>query len=178
MKDAGQEDYLLFRVQGGSLPMTKSRAQLSGLRFTSWRPNSLRLKPPGQGVHFAVWWGLHELRVFRSQQYSVLLVRDGKRIVHRSCVMPAWFRWPFMDDQDIHISDTWTHPDYRGRGIAAFSARLIVAHAVPTQTVWYATQEWNEPSLAVCRSLGMEPVGRAVRTERLGLRLLGSLVVP
>lgn len=154
MKGADDRDFLLFRAPGSSITSTQPSRELHGLRFTLWRPSPLNPIPPGQRIHYAAWWGLHEARVFRSRRYAVLLVRDGERVVHRSCIMPAWFRWPFMDAEDIHISDTWTDPDYRGRGIAAFAARLIVAHAEPTQTVWYATQEWNEPSLAVCRSLG------------------------
>lgn len=177
MERAKAEEFLLFRTPGSSTHLPISRKELHGLRFNLWRPSCFRHMPPGQGIRFAAWWGLHKARVFRSRRYAVLLVRDGERIVHRTCIMPAWFRWPFMDPDDIHISDTWTDPDYRGRGIATFAARLIVARAEPTQTVWYATQKLNEPSLAVCRSLGMEPAGTATRTRRLGIRLFGSLVV-
>jgi RimJ/RimL family protein N-acetyltransferase len=177
MKSADEEDYLIFRVRGGSLPMPQPKTELNGLRFSIWEPNRFSLKPPGQAAYFVAWWGLHESRVFKNRNYSVLIVRDGDRVVHRTCVMPAWFRWPFMSPEDIQISDTWTDVDYRGRGIAAAAAGLVVARSAPEQYVWYSTQVSNEPSLAVCRSVGMDQVGRAMRTHRLGLRLLGSLEV-
>lgn len=169
------EEFLLFRAQGGSLPLATPSPCLSSLRFSAWRPTLRHPRPPEHPARFGVWWALHEARVFRSRQYSVVLVRDGDRIVHRSCVMPAWFRWPFMASTDLQISDTWTDPEYRGRGIASFAARLVVARADPSQTIWYATSASNVSSLAVCRSLGMESAGRAIRAKRLGLRVLGSL---
>mgnify|MGYP003610416714 CR=1 FL=1 len=165
-------------MQGGSFPSQEPPAHIDGLQFRVWRPSALQLRPPAQGAHFAAWWGLHQARVFKSRQYSVLLAREleCKRVIHRTCVMPAWFRWPFMHTNDIQISDTWTHPDYRGRGIASFAAGMVVRQADGTQTVWYATQESNASSLSVCRTLGMQPVGTAVRTDRFGFRILGSLV--
>ncbi len=178
MRRAENEVYLIFRADGGSITLDELPTQVNRLRFTVWRPGVLHFKPPSQQLrNTLVWWGLHQTRVFRSRQYSVLLVRDGQRIVHRSCIMPAWFRWPFMGTDDIQITATWTEPDQRGRGIATLAAQMIVADAQPGQTVWYATRELNESSVAVCRSAGMEPAGTAFRTQRLGLRSLGSLVI-
>ena len=75
----------------------------------------------------------------------------------------------------MHISNTSTDPDYRGRGLAVEAARHIIDSADPSRTVWYASQTTNTPSLSVGRRSGMEEVGRAIRTKRLGLRLLGRL---
>lgn len=178
MRLADNDTYLIFRAHGGSTTLDELSTQANGLRFTFWRPGLVRLNPPGQPLrNTLVWWGLHQTRVFRSRQYSVLLVREDQRIVHRSCIMPAWFRWPFMDSNDVQIAATWTEPDRRGRGIATLAAQIIVACAQPDQTVWYSTRELNESSVAVCRSAGLEPAGTAFRTQRLGLRSLGSLVM-
>ena len=178
MRRADDATYLIFRASGGSPGIDDLRSQVGRLDFGVWRPDLLHLKVPSLPVwNSLAWWGLHQARLFHSRQYSVLLVRDGQRIVHRSCIMPAWFRWPFMDTDDIQITATWTEPDQRGRGIATLAAQIIVATARPDQTVWYATRELNRSSVAVSRSAGMELAGTAFRTKRFGLRPLGSLVV-
>lgn len=169
-----EAEYIVFRKPGGGQGQGAALAPISGLRVELWRP-SLGIVPPEQSVRFATWWAFHQAGMFRSRTYGVLLVFDGERVVHRSCVMPAWFRWPFMAKNDVHISDTSTAPDYRGRGIAVAAARRIIDVADPSRNVWYATQTNNAASLSVGRRSGMEQVGRAIRTKRMGLRLLGRL---
>ena len=171
---SGEADYIVFRAAGAGGATAKLTEPISELSVEIWRP-SQGIVPPRQSPGFAAWWAFHRIGLFQSGTYGVLLVRDAERVVHRSCVMPAWFRWPFMQAGDIQSSDTMTDPDYRGRGIAVAAARRIIAVAHPSRAVWYASQTTNEASLAVGRRAGMEPVGRAIRTRRMGVRILGQL---
>lgn len=173
-KRAAEPAYEVFARRGGGQGPSALGGPLADCRVQTWRP-SHGVWPPEQGAHFGVWWACHRLGVFRSGLYGVMLVLDGDRVVHRSCLMPSWFRWPFMAPGDVHISDTMTDPDYRGRGIAVEVARRVISATDPSRTVWYAAPESNDASIAVARRAGMEPVGRAVRTRRLRIRLLGSL---
>ena len=178
MRPTEDDAYLIFRAQGGSVALGEIPSSINGLQFTVWRPGMTRVSPYGQPLrNDFLRWALHYAGVFRSRQYSVLIVRDGQRIVHHSCVMPAWFRWPFMEASDIQISDTWTEPDQRGRGIATFAAKFVVARADPDQGVWYVTREFNEPSVHVSQAVGMRLMGTAFRRNRMGLRSMGTLVI-
>jgi RimJ/RimL family protein N-acetyltransferase len=57
------------------------------------------------------------------------------------------------------------HPDSWGRGYATEAARAVLdrAFAEGLVEVYAVVRPGNEPSLAVCRRLGMEPLGRTRR---------------
>src|SRR5437868_9514403 len=90
-----------------------------GMRVVLWRPSPLEATPPGvKGVAFKIWWAFHHFRIFANRAYALMLIYDGDRLVHRSGVYPRYFRFPFMSDQDLQIGNTWTDPQYRGKGLA------------------------------------------------------------
>ena len=57
------------------------------------------------------------------------------------------------------------HPDSWGRGYATEAARAVVDRAFDDGLleVYAVVRPGNEPSLAVCRRLGMQPLGRTTR---------------
>lgn len=57
------------------------------------------------------------------------------------------------------------HPDSWGRGYATEAARAVVQQAFEDglPKVYAVVRPGNEPSMAVCRRLGMEPLGRTTR---------------
>jgi RimJ/RimL family protein N-acetyltransferase len=143
-----------------------------------WQPGLSRIVPPSLGLKFALWWALHWLRFFRNRHYSVLLIRSNGRIVHRTCLIPRYFRWPFMADQDLQVSSTWTHPEHRRRGLAAFALQFATTKwARDGRKLWYVTHDDNVSSLAVCHKIGFRLRDQATRTERFGLRIFGQLVL-
>ncbi len=85
-----------------------------------------------RGVSFYVWRAFHAAHVFANRDYALLVIYDGDRLVHRSCVFPRYPRFPFMRDDDLQIGDIWTDPDYRGQGLAT---RAIAEGGVAHGTV-------------------------------------------
>ncbi len=74
------------------------------------------------------------------------------------------------------------HPDCWGHGYATEAARAVVAHAfgAGVPEVYAVVRPGNEPSLAVCRRLGMQPLGRMRRwydVELEAFRLMAPPVV-
>ena len=57
------------------------------------------------------------------------------------------------------------HPDSWGRGYATEAARAVVDRAFDggLPEVYAVVRPGNDPSLAVCRRLGMQPLGRTTR---------------
>jgi len=168
-------EYLVFASDGAI--MTRSEVG-SGYWTQLWRPSMTRVIPPTLGPRFVLWWLLHYMGAFRNRDYSVVLIGEGDRVVHRSCIVPAYFRWPFMKSSDCQVSSTWTHPDYRGRGLA--TAGLMEAMrmcAKPGRRFWYVSRAANVASIAVCRKAGFSLVGHARRTKRMGTNMLGQLII-
>ncbi|MEX5721303.1 GNAT family N-acetyltransferase [Geodermatophilus maliterrae] len=74
------------------------------------------------------------------------------------------------------------HPDSWGHGYATEAARTVVEEAFGAglPEVYAVVRPGNEPSLAVCRRLGMEPLGRMRRwydVELEAFRLMAPPVV-
>jgi RimJ/RimL family protein N-acetyltransferase len=74
------------------------------------------------------------------------------------------------------------HPDSWGRGYATEAARSVIARAFEAglPEVYAVVRPGNEASIAVCRRLGMAPLGRLRRwydVELEAFRLIAPLVV-
>ena len=74
------------------------------------------------------------------------------------------------------------HPDSWGHGYATEAARAVVQRAFEDglPEVYAVVRPGNEPSMAVCRRLGMAPLGRMRRwydVEREAFRLMAPVVV-
>jgi GNAT superfamily N-acetyltransferase len=60
-------------------------------------------------------------------KYTIYYVYDGDRIIHYSYVFGPNFRFTYMSKDDLSIGPIWTHPMYRGQGIAPTVFRYICA---------------------------------------------------
>jgi hypothetical protein len=153
--------------------------EANGHRVERWRPSLRALCPPTLSRKRALWSCAHYLRLFHNRDFGALyIVRDGVGIVHRSCIIPACFRWPFMGADDIQISSTWPAPTYRGRGLATTALLQVLAvwHKAGRR-FWYLARAENGASIAVCRKAGFVLASEAIRTSCLGSRLLGQFVL-
>lgn len=125
---------------------------------------------------YTVWWVFHYLRIFRNDQYKIFLLREGERILHRSCVFPPYFRFPFMGPDDVQVGDIWTAESSRGQGKGTRMLRYIV-HAHAERRVWYLCEADNVASVNLALSGGMKLYARGRREGRLGVGLLGRFVI-
>ncbi len=74
------------------------------------------------------------------------------------------------------------HPDSWGHGYATEAARAVIQRGFEAglPEVYAVVRPGNEPSLAVCRRLGMDPLGRMTRwygVELEAFRLMAPVVV-
>jgi RimJ/RimL family protein N-acetyltransferase len=144
-----------------------------------WTPSVRQPVPPGLPAYpWAAWTAMHYLRAFHNRLYAIYLVSAAGRLVHRSCVLPAWYRLPFMAAQDVQIAATHTAPDARGQGLARAAVSAIVARfRAPGRTIWYFADADNHASLRVIEQCGFTYAGEGARTRRHGLALLGQFVI-
>jgi len=127
-------------------------------------------------IRWLVWRLADVTHVFRNRDYGVHVVSDGSgHPVHRACIFPAFFRFPFMAPHDIQIGDVWTDGPWRGRGIAAWSIGEIVRrYGCPGRAVWYLTEQANEASVRVIEGAGFGLQGIGGRIPVLGIGKLGQ----
>ena len=145
-----------------------------------WAPRGFAVRPAGLGFRpFAIWSVVfHHGRIFRNRGYQLVLIRKEGELVHRSCIFPGYFRFPFMARQDLQVGDTWTAPSERGRGLARWAlATAIERLATDGKNIWYICDDDNAASQGVARKAGMKLVGRGSRTRRFGVNLLGHFQI-
>lgn len=143
-----------------------------------WEPSWRKLLPPRSPRYpFLAFWMFHQLRVFKNRDYRVLFIQEDDRVVQRCCILPAFFRYPFMRSGDLNIS-TWTHPDYRRRGLASRTLRkAIKCSSQPFRRIWYITREANAASIRLAEGCEFIFFGTGKRVATFGPRVLGRFVV-
>ena len=146
-----------------------------GLALQCWRPTLRRPLPPELPlVPFGVWSAFHFLGLFATRDYFILRIRHGSRPVHRTCVVPAHWRFPFMAPGDLQAASLWTHPDWRGRGLGLAALGEVPRHLeAPGRTLWYMVHEDNRASIRLAEKAGLALWGTGGVVERWGIRLLG-----
>jgi len=162
-------------------PKTSIR-QINNLTYSVdlWRPRLNKIFPRGLSeIKFFVWWLLHHLRIFSNRDYCVLMILDkDKKLIHRSCVFPRYFRFPFMRHNDLQIGDTFTDGKCRGQGFATYAIlKITESLKMENRNFWYITDNNNKPSVRVIESCGFNKVGYGERTKRFGAKFLGSFVL-
>lgn len=171
--------YFFYAHNAGAKPL-QDPAPLDGhYSCVLWQPAISSLVPAGISMTpFAAWWAFHYLRLFSNRDYAMLVIFDGDQVVHRSGVFPGYFRFPFMAKDDLQIGDTWTLPECRGRGLAAFAIQKILSACwKPGRRFWYVVEQGNAASIHVVEKTGFVKIGAGTRTKRLGLRALGAYVI-
>ncbi|NDC39483.1 MAG: N-acetyltransferase [Proteobacteria bacterium] len=171
-------NYIIFRRRPQD-PNPETLSAPANLSLQIWRPTLTEPFPRGMpGWQTAVIWLIFQKTgVFASRSYAIVLIRQGAKIVHRSYIFPAFFRFPFMADTDVQVGDTWTAPLWRGHGLARLALQQASNQAANEgRTIWYVSDELNASSTRVARSCGFQLYARGERTARWGLRFFGAYV--
>ena len=171
-----READVLFFVFDETCALTGDPLAPPDYHVARWRPSARCLVPGGAaGGRWVVWAAFHYLKVFSGSDYSVIEIRRGGTVVHRSSLFPRYFRFPFMHPSDLQVGDTWTDPTERRRGLARVALRTAVDLArARGRRLWYLTTVENRASIAVAEAVGMRRAGLGRRKARLGMRAFGA----
>ena len=169
--------FLFFRKSLS--PPAPAEAPPPGLTVEFWRPGPWRLRPPGAPATPFLAWGLfHLLRVFASREYAQVLIYEQGRLVHRTCLLPAHYRFPFMAPGDLQTAGIGTHPDRRGAGRGLIALHEVFRrHQHPQRVLWYMVREDNLASIRLAEKGGFHLCGHGLKTALLGVGLLGCFQI-
>jgi GNAT superfamily N-acetyltransferase len=156
--------FLFFHtpLDPGSPTGSPAPRDLPGFTFEAWRPGLRQLRPAGFPAQPFLAWGLfHHLRLFASRDYRILALRAGGALVHRTCLLPAHFRFPFMRPGDLQAAAIWTRPDCRGLGLGQLMLeRALELSRRPGRLMWYMVREDNPASIRLAEKAGFLLAGR------------------
>lgn len=144
-----------------------------------WQPSLFSIKPKGLPIYpFLIWWCFYYLKIFRNKNYFIFLVRDKERVVHRTCVFPPFFRFPFMSKGDVQVGDILTVAEYRGKGLASYV--LSMAKKLTNLSeggVWYVVENDNAISQKVARNNGFRLFGSGEKKVVFSLNILSRYII-
>jgi RimJ/RimL family protein N-acetyltransferase len=151
-------------------------------RCAVWTPPIVPILPrnlpgPVLKARFLFRWSLHRFHIFAGRESGALLIYHRQHLIHYSGFTPRYWRFPFIADGDFQIGDTWTDPEYRGKGLALFAVRKLVGMLErPGRRIWYVVESRNYPSIRVVEKAGFELVAEGLHLLPFGLTLAGSYV--
>lgn len=139
-----------------------------GLKALFWYPSLKNFIPPNKSKKYFFYWLFKYLRIFKNTDYASLLIYRNEKVVSSLLIVPAYFKWPFMKNNDVQFTFVITDPDYRGKGIAEQALRIAIEKFYkPGRTFWYLTDSDNHSSLRLCSKLGFSFQGYAKRSSFL-----------
>lgn len=144
-----------------------------GSRPIWWTPSWTRIFPPHHWQPwFLLYWLLDRLRLFKNAHYAVLLIQDDSgRFIHRTCIYPAWSRFPFMGRSDVQLGYMFTAPSARRKGLASYALTQCFERLNGRAgQVFFITDAGNTPAHRLASNFGFEPMAtaRKVPLDRLG----------
>ena len=147
-----------------------------------WQKNGLTIVKPvlrnlgfaAQYRPFAAWCIYHFGRVFINDRFMMVACFKDGRMVHRTCVFPGFYKFPFMDKNDLQLGDIWTREDHRGKGLASRAIGYVLSLSDFKDTIfWYVVEPGNTESIRLAEKHGFAVSCSAEKKKRLGLSFLG-----
>ena len=115
--------YLIFRKNLMEIKGSANSEPASihtSYEFKTFTPHRLHLIPNGVNKSLTfILWAILYLAIWkrRGKDFEYYLVYDGEKLIHYSIVLPQYYRFPFMGNNDIFVGPCWTAEEYRGKGI-------------------------------------------------------------
>ena len=89
-------------------------------------------------------------------------------MVHYSNVLPKIFKFSFMSNKDIQITNCYTDPLFRGNQLYPF-ALSIIAKEYANNVVWIGSRNDNNASLSGIKKAGFILVSKVYKSMFLGI---------
>jgi RimJ/RimL family protein N-acetyltransferase len=78
-----------------------------------------------------------------------------------------------MSNNDLQIGDTFTDPDYRGKGLATYAIQEIVKKYGENKKIWYLVASNNTASIRAIEKADFTCVGTGEKIKRFGFSVFG-----
>lgn len=162
---------VLFKAENVNLKNVEL-STVFALRY--WKPKIFNWKPNGKPLKYCLYTLFHFTGIFKNKSFAFIELFDLKTGVSAASllIVPAHFKYPFMNKNDIQFTYVMTKPEYRGKGLAI----LLLQEAWTRRTdnsgiAWYVTNTDNTASIRVAEKAGFSLDGYGKRAQGLLNRL-------
>lgn len=173
-KRCGNKDqYLVYKlVNNSSLQSSQNGHSV----FTILKPTICNVYKFAKNYYLlAAWWFFHLSGVFYNKLFSMIVCFENKQIIHRTCVFPGFYKFPFMKEGDMQLGEIWTREDCRNRGLATNAMRYILNMSqYKNKTFWYVVESSNQESIMLAKKAGFVAICMAQKKSKMGISMLGK----
>lgn len=156
-----------------ALPIIFSTAQLTqqntpadSYSYKLWKPGIRHSYPPNKSKKYIFYYLFHLLGIFKNKNYSAVLVYHQDQLIASLLIVPKYFKWPFMGNNDVQFTYVLTKKEYRGQGLATKMLLFGYEHLkLKVNNYWYVTTEDNVISQNVAMKCGFLKRGIGVRNR-------------
>jgi RimJ/RimL family protein N-acetyltransferase len=150
-------NHLFYRASRSDLVDSKLADRFS---WELWCPSWRSFTPPGLPVDrekFAARFALHAIHFYSPLDYSALLIRFDRRLVHYSIATGRYWKTLFLGKRDIRIGHVWTDPEYRGEQMSSFAiSKIAELMDAPGRYFWYVVSADNPGPIRAAERAGMK----------------------
>jgi len=126
----------------------------SSYKFKIWTPSLLNFLPPNKSFKYIIYWLFHYTRIFKNRNYSAIIVYKDKNLIASLLMVPKYYKWKYMKNNDIQFTYVLTEADYRGKKIAPLMINFgFNALRDKVDNFWYVTDNSNVSSMKVAEKL-------------------------
>lgn|SRR5690554_3901861 len=155
---------LAFRANQIKKPLKKSP-----VTYDTWSPSFREVIPPGKPKRYLIFTLFNFFRVFHPNRYTLYRAFKNKELVSSFLVVPAYFKWPFMNKGSVQFTYVMTSFKHRGKGLAwqGIYKAYVDLKGKGVKEFWYITDSDNIASQNLARKMGFELIGTLEKSNKL-----------
>jgi RimJ/RimL family protein N-acetyltransferase len=124
-----------------------------------WKPSLKKVYHKRMPKKYIIWWFFHYLGIFKNKQLQIRLFFENNHLAHFFCIVPKYYRWPFMRDNDVQITYVITENFFQGKGLAYKCISNTLNEIESKSDIWYVTDSKNIPSQRLAEKMGFVFMG-------------------
>lgn len=131
--------------------------------FKKWTPSLKQPIPSGKPPKYLIYSVFSFLRIFKNINYVHYYTKHKSEIASSFLVMPAYFRWPFMQSRSVQFTYVMTVEEHKGKGLAwqGIYKAYQDLKSKGVENFWYVTDTKNMASQRLAQKMGFNFVGTA-----------------
>jgi len=172
------QKYEFYKVEANTWRTPEIKLK-PGYYVKVWTPKLLSIAPKKLLTPtFLTWWLFHWSKIFKNSHYKIILIYTHERkLVHYTVILPAHFRFPFMQDGDVQIGPLSTVSDHRRNGLALYALGHIAKEYRNThRNIWYVVRKENEPSIRLIEKYNFIKAGEGIKLKKGYTKLFGKFI--
>lgn len=155
---------LIYKLNKSKL---NSESKLEGYTEV-WKPKAFKYRHQRLPKKYFMWWVFHYLGIFKSNKIAIYTYYESRKLAHFFCLVPAYYRWPFMSAEDVQVTYVVTEKEFQGKGIAYRFISSVLNSLSGSENVWYVTDKENIASQSLALKIGFELVGKGFHKKYFG----------